>query len=607
MTECKLEMESPYLFLLLVVTLLLSLAYTVHASGSYMHAARGKLDGTTVFNTKTQSTESTEVTFNESPLPEISDNAHVLRDTDEKYALCNGIDIREITISQIQVLFNSNKLTSVDLTNCYLQRIYRMNPVLKAVIEINPNAIVEATKADMERLYKKIRGPLHGIPVLLKDNIGTADFMDTTAGSAAFIGIRVKKDADVVKYLQKSGAVIIGKANLSEFAYFRGTNLPSGWSSKGGQTRNAYNMNVTPEGSSSGSAVAVAANLATVSVGSETDGSLVAPASVGGICTMKPTHDLISTNVVIPISHNQDTLGPMARTVLDVAILLDGMLPASKRPCGGSYAQCILHNGNKNKFRIGVLRYPFWDISVINSTNLRFELPLLENIIHNMHNSLQFDIVDPVASKPGQLSKVSSNNELTVLLHDFKFGINKYLSNDIISPFPVPSHYKPSSKYLPPKAAPMKIASLKDIIKFNDEHLSIEGYNQELLLLSEATDGLNNRTYIEARDSNRAAARELLNSVISTYKLDAIVVPSEPRFESVLDENLQDSPVVGYSIAAIAGYPSISIPAGIGLKDVPFGMTFIGMPRAEPTLLQIAHAVEQMGQGPRRKPPRFLS
>jgi len=223
MTDCKLEMESPFVFIVLLVIVLLSLAYTVHASGAYMNAVRGRFNKANILISKTQSptSDGTDLNFTDSQLPKISDNAHQLRDADAKFALCNGIDIREITISQIQVLFNENKLNSVDLTNCYLQRIHRMNPILRAVIEVNSDAIAEATQADKERtLYKKIRGPMHGIPVLLKDNIGTADFMETTAGSLALVGLRVKKSADVVKHLRKSGAVIIGKTNLSEFAKY---------------------------------------------------------------------------------------------------------------------------------------------------------------------------------------------------------------------------------------------------------------------------------------------------------------------------------------------------------------------------------------------------
>lgn len=222
------------------------------------------------------------------------------------FSLCQGIDIRELNISHLHALYHTGKLTALALTQCYLERIYRLNPVLRAVIEVNPDALRIAAKLDKAWNAGTVIGPLHGVPILIKDGIGTADKMENTAGSLALLGIKPKRDADVVSALRKAGAIILGKANLSEFYWFRGTNVPNAWSGRGGQTRSAYHLNKSPEGSSSGSAVSVSANLCMLSLGTETDGSLMVPSSLGAVVAMKPTFDLVSTKGMIPLTRNQD-------------------------------------------------------------------------------------------------------------------------------------------------------------------------------------------------------------------------------------------------------------------------------------------------------------
>ncbi|CAL8142432.1 unnamed protein product [Orchesella dallaii] len=506
---------------------------------------------------------------------------------DSIYSKCKGIDIREITITRLQQLFSTDQLSSQDLTACYTQRIHAMNPYLKAVIEVNPEALSIAMKLDMERkLLNRSRSPLHGIPMLVKDNFATRDRMETTAGSMALLGVQPVRDSDAVAILRKAGAIIMGKANLAEFSFFRGSNIPNGWSSRGGQVQNSYNLKFSPQGSSSGSAVSTATNLAAVTLGTETDGSLISPSSIASCVSMKSTLGLISTRGVIPVSHTQDTVGPITRTVMDTALVLDGMVPQNRKnakECGGTYASCLLQN-NFVPLKIGVPREPFWVPEIVESPILKVETPILNQLLDNIATDNSVNLMDPVEAPWKNLRNIS-DTEVLVVLHDFKHDINRYLREETVQfQFPM-------------------IRTLKDIIQFNKDNPNPEGYNQDLLELSEATDGLKNETYIKARDGNRAATREYLDTLLIEQGLDAIAVPSEPRYDTNANPTLRHSPFVGWTVAAIAGYPSITVPAGYDSYGVPFGICLIGKPYTEVSLLRIAKIIE--AQFPARKGPQF--
>ncbi|ODM88938.1 hypothetical protein Ocin01_17746 [Orchesella cincta] len=479
--------------------------------------------------------------------PKAKTDSETLTSLDADYSQCNGIDIREITITRLQELFSTNQLTSRELTSCYLQRIRALNPYLNAVIETNPDALSIALKLDKERkLWNHLRSPLHGIPVLIKDNYATRDRMETTAGSFALLGVQPVRDSDAVAMLRKAGAVILGKANLAEFSFFRGTNVPNGWSGRGGQVKNPYNLNFSPQGSSSGSSVSTATNLATATLGTETDGSLISPSSVASCVSMKSTLGLVSTRGIIPVSHTQDVV----------------------------------------PFRIGIPREPFWVPEIVDSPILNDELPVLNKLLEKIKEHRLVTLIDPV-NTPWERLRNISEVEVTVVLHDFKHDINRYLREETVQ-FPF-----------------KKIRTLKDIITFNNENPSPEGYNQDLLELSQTTDGLQNETYIQARSENLAVTKEYLNELLFKQGLDAIAVPSEPRYDTNSNPSLRHSPFVGWTVAAISGYPSITLPVGYDGYGVPFGICLVGKPYSEVTLLRIAKLIEETF--PARKRPQFLN
>jgi amidase len=494
-------------------------------------------------------------------------------------------ELEEVTIAQLREGLRSGRYTSVSIVEKYLDRIDELNtkgPELRAVIEVNPDAHSIADARDTERHLQGPRGPLHGIPILLKDNIATADRNTTTAGSLALEGSRPPRDAFIVTRLRAAGAVLLGKANLSEWANFRSTRSTSGWSSRGGQCRNPYALDRDPSGSSSGSAVAAAASLCAAAVGSETDGSIVSPSSHCGIVGIKPTVGLLSRAGIIPISHTQDTAGPMARTVADAAILLgamtgvderDNATQASQGKALEDYTRFLRADGLKGA-RIGVYHpRSLQDNPLVN--------PILKQAVAVMKERGAV-IIDPV--KIEAASKFD-DAEFEVLLYEFKADLNRYLAE------------------LGPKA-PVK--TLKDAIAFNEKHRDrvMPFFGQEIFLDAEKKGPLTDAAYKKALETCRRYSRkEGLDAVLTQNKLDAVVAPTGgPAW--LIDPINGDSYGGGSSsLAAVSGYPSITVPAGYAF-GLPIGISFIGAAWSEPKLIQFAYAFEQATKV--RKPPRFL-
>lgn len=489
-----------------------------------------------------------------------------------------------MTIAQMQDAMADGRYTSRRLVELYLERIDsidRGGPALRSIIEVNPDALAIADALDAERKTKGPRGPLHGIPIVIKDNIDTADRMMTTAGSLALEGSIAAKDAHVVERLRTAGAVIIGKTNLSEWANFRSTKSVSGWSGRGGQVRNPYALDRNACGSSSGSGVAASANLAAVAVGTETDGSVVCPSAVNGIVGIKPTVGLVSRSGIIPISHTQDTAGPMARTVADAAALLTAMAgldaadPATKRSAGktSDYTRSLDANALKGA-RIGVARKRYFGYS-----------PATDRVIERAIADMKAQgavIVDP-ADIP--TAARLDGCELEVLLYEFKADLNKYLGG------------------LGPSA---KVHSLKELIAFNERERDREMpyFGQELLLQAEAKGPLTTPAYRTALATCRTRARtEGIDAVMTRLKLDAIVAPTGGPAWTI--DLVNGDHFIGASStpAAVAGYPSITVPAG-DVFGLPVGMAFIGRAWSEARLVGLAYAYEQATK--RRIPPRLL-
>jgi len=475
--------------------------------------------------------------------------------------------------------------TSRGITEWYLDRIARLDrdgPGLNAVIEVNPDALAIADALDVERRARGPRGPLHGIPVLLKDNIETGDRMMTTAGSLALEGSVASEDSGVARRLRAAGAVILGKANLSEWANFRSTHSISGWSSRGGQTRNPYALDRNPCGSSSGSAVAVAADLCAVAVGTETDGSIICPAQANGIVGIKPTLGLISRSGIVPIAHSQDTAGPMARTVAGAAILLGAMAGADHRDpvaVGGrdwgdtDYVRWLDAEG-LHRARIGVGR-DYWGFD-----------PRVDHIAEmclSVMSRLGAEIVDPVKI---QTTKALEEPEFEVLLTEFKADLNAYLAQ---------------------AGSDMGVHSLAEIIAFNRENSErvMPYFGQEIMLMAEERGPLSDAAYQRAlADCRRLARTEGLDATLQRHALDAIVAPSG-RPAWLTDPVNGDPHGEGgcSSMAAVAGYPHITVPAGM-VFGLPVGISFIGGAWQEPALIRMAYAFEQATQV--RCAPKFL-
>ena len=494
-------------------------------------------------------------------------------------------ELDEMSIAQLQDLMAHGKASAVSLVKKYQARIEaidRHGPRLNAVMELNPDALAIAAALDKERVSRGARGPLHGVPVLIKDNIDTHDRMTTTAGSLALAGSIPPRDSFVAARLRAAGAVLLGKTNLSEWANFRGSLSTSGWSGRGGQTLNPYVLDRNPSGSSSGSAVAVASNLCAVAVGTETDGSIISPASFNGIVGIKPTLGLISRSGIIPIAHSQDTAGPMARTVADAAILLGALAGTDDRDPATAeastkaekdYSRCLDVNAIRGA-RLGVARSFFGAHPKVDE--------LMESALGQLKR-LGAELVEGITlKKSAELEKAEGE----VLHYEMKADMNAYLAS------------------LGPQAP---IRTLKEIIEFNKGHKEAElvWFGQEELIASEAKGPLTDKAYLDALATcKRLAQTEGIDAAMDKDKLDAIVAPtSTPAHVTdwVLgDHGLGDST----TYAAVAGYPSITVPAG-QVFELPVGISFFGRAWSEPKLLGIAFAFEQATKG--RHPPRFLA
>jgi amidase len=497
----------------------------------------------------------------------------------------NKDSMEELTITQIQARLSSGDLTARSLVKSYLDRIQqidRAGPNLNAVIELNPDVLETAEMLDKERLAGNVHGPLHGVPILIKDNFDTYDRMTTTAGSLALEGHIASKDSFAVHKLRQAGAVILGKANLSEWANFRSKHSTSGWSSRGGQTRNPYALDRNPCGSSSGSAVAVAANLCAAALGTETDGSIVCPSQANGLVGIKPTLGLISRAGIIPIAHSQDTAGLIARCVADAAILLgaltgvdsdDEATGASQGKVYNDYTQFLDPAGLKGA-RIGVAR------------NLAGFSPsvdaVFENCIQAIHD-LGAEVIDPADLK---LPDDSDESELEVLFYEFKADLNAYLAS------------------LDPE---MNVHSLEDIIRFNEDNRErvMPYFGQDRMLKAQEKGPLTDEAYLKAHETClRLSREEGIDAVLQEHQLDALIAPTGgPAW--LVDWVNGDHYTGGgcSSPPAMAGYPHITVPAGY-VFGLPVGLSFIGAAWQEPLLLRLAYAFEQATQV--RRLPKYV-
>ncbi len=493
-------------------------------------------------------------------------------------------ELDERTVAELQSDMAVGKYSAHSLARKYLDRIGdidKRGPAINSVIELNPDALSIATDLDKERKAKGPRGPLHGIPVLIKDNIGTHDRMTTTAGSLALGGSIPLQDSFVARRLREAGAVILGKTNLSEWANFRSSHSTSGWSGRGGQTKNPYVLDRNPCGSSSGTGAAVAANLATIGVGTETDGSVVCPSNANSLVGIKPTLGLISRAGIVPIAHSQDTAGPMCRTVGDAAILLSALAgidahdDATKASLGKSfsdYTKFLDLNGLRGA-RLGVQRKSFGFNDATDK--------LLNDCI-NIIKKRGATVIDP-ADVPTQGK--FDDSELEVLLYEFKADLNSYLAS------------------LGPRA-PVK--SLKEIIDFNEQHRDREMpyFGQDLFAKAQAKGPLTDKAYRDALLKNhRMSRREGIDFVMDKNKLDALIAPTGgPAWAT--DWINGDHFTGGYSTAsAVAGYPHVTVPAGY-VFGLPVGISFFGRAWSEPTLIKLAYAFEQATKV--RGAPQFL-
>jgi amidase len=494
-----------------------------------------------------------------------------------------GFELDEVTISELQDAMKSGKMTSRSITEKYLARIDQVDkqgPTLNAIIELNPDALSIADAMDAERKEKGPRGPLHGIPVLIKDNIDTADKMMTTAGSLALVGSHAAKDSTVAQKLRDAGAVILGKTNLSEWANIRSNHSTSGWSGRGGQTKNPYALDRNPCGSSSGSGAAVSANLAAAAIGTETDGSIVCPSSTCGIAGIKPTVGLVSRTGIIPISHTQDTAGPMCRTLRDAAILLgaltgmdaaDSATAESREHSYTDYAQFLKEDGLKGA-RIGVVRRAFGFSDDVDK--------VMEAALETMKKQ------GAILVDPAQIESAGKfgDSEFTIFLYELKADLNAYLAK------------------LGPNA-PVK--TLKEIIEFNEKNSSKEMpyFGQDVFLKSDEKGPLTTQEYIDAVAKARDLARkEGIDATMDKSNLDALVGPTGgPAW---LTDHINGDSFGGgsSSTAAVAGYPNITVPAGF-VHGLPVGISFFGRAWSEPVLLRVAYAFEQATKV--RKAPGF--
>jgi len=487
----------------------------------------------------------------------------------------------EATVDQLQDKMQRGEYTARSITEHYLKRIYeidRKGPTLRAVIELNPDALSIADELDKERKAGTIRGPMHGIPVLVKDNIDTGDQMMTTAGSLALEGNKAAEDAHIIRQLRAAGAVLLGKTNLSEWANFRSTRSTSGWSSRGGQTRSPYILDRNPSGSSAGSGTAVAANLCVVAIGTETDGSIVSPSSVNGIVGIKPTVGLLSRTGIIPISSTQDTAGPMARTVRDAAILLGALTGVDEKDpvTKGSAVHLVrdytsfLHPGALKGKRLG-----------IEKAGLKGHEGMVA-LYRQAIDQLKSQGAELIEIELGKETRPLGDAELLVLQYEFRDGLNKYLAG-----------------------ARAKPKTLADVIAFNkaNEGRAMPYFKQEILETCEKKTDLNAKEYLDALKKS-TGARTIIDRIMTVHTLDAICGPTNgPACCIDLVDGDYDTGFYYSAPAAMAGYPHITVPMG-QLQGLPIGFSFMARAYEEGALLALAYGFEQAMK--KRAAPGFV-
>ena len=493
-------------------------------------------------------------------------------------AQTNPFTLEEKTITELQAMMQKGEMTSRQITQAYLTRIADIDKKLNSLIELNPDALAIADQMDAERKAGKLRGPLHGIPVVIKDNIDTADKMKTTAGSLALLDAPTPKhDAFIIRQLRAAGGVIIGKTNLSEWANFRSTKSSSGWSGRGGQTHNPYILDRNACGSSSGTGSAIAANLAAIGIGTETDGSIVCPAATCGIVGIKPTLGLVSRSGIIPIAHSQDTAGPMTRTVSDAAIMLGVLVGTDKEDSITSqagrgekdYTKFLRKDGLRG-LRLGVARQYFGRNAKVDAL-IEPQLQVLKD-----GGATLIDVEFPKLRDFGDA-------EYEVLLYEFKADLNKYLEGR-------GSRYK----------------TLKDLIEFNEKNADKEMpyFGQEIFIAAEAKADLNDRAYRLALLQSKLMTQEQgIDGVMDKNKLDAIVAPSGGVAWMTDPVNGDCGVFESSSLAAVAGYPNITVPAGF-IHGLPAGISFFGRAFSEGVLIKAAYAYEQATNA--RRVPKLL-
>lgn len=490
--------------------------------------------------------------------------------------------MEEMDIDGLQSAMTSGQYTSRQLCQLYLNRITeidRNGPMLNSVIELNPDALAIADGLDKERKEGKVRGPMHGIPVLIKDNIDTGDKMMTTAGSLALEGNIASKDAFIIAKLRESGAILLGKTNLSEWANFRSTRSSSGWSSRGGQTKNPYILDRNPCGSSSGTGTAVAANLCAIGIGTETDGSIGCPSSINGLVGIKPTVGLWSRSGIIPISITQDTAGPMARTVKDAAILLGAL-------CGVDTADSFTLK-SEGKFHKDYTS--FLKSDALQGKRIGVEKSFLK--VHEGVDALLTEALEVLRKQGAEVIEVDfrsktksiSADEYNVLQFQFKDGLNKYLAT-----------------------SNAKMKSLADVIKFNNENeaKAMPFFKQEILVGSEEKGAIDSKEYIDAVTRMQATARKAIDETLKEFNLHTIIGPTNgPSWCTDLVNGDAFTGYGMYSSAAVAGYPHINVPMGF-VQGLPIGLTFIGKEFQEGDLIALCYSYEQASK--KRKAPQFM-
>jgi amidase len=489
-------------------------------------------------------------------------------------------NFEEITVVELQDAMGRGRLTSEALTNWYIARIRSTDPKINSIIELNPDALTIARQRDRERRNRMVKGPLHGIPVVIKDNIDTADKMKTTAGSLALADAPApKRDAFIVQRLREAGAVIIAKTNLSEWANFRDETSISGWSGRGGQTRNPYVLDRNPCGSSSGTGAAIAANLASIGIGTETDGSILCPASINGIVGLKPTIGLVSRSGIIPIAVSQDTAGPMTRTVADAAVMLNVIVfrdpddPAMNGAARQSidYTSFLKTDGLRGA-RIGVAR-DYWGRNAV-----------VDKVTNAALEALKRQGVELIDVKFPNLQKFG-DAEFIVLKYEFKDGLERYL-------------LERGSKY----------RTLSELVKFNNDNAAreLKYFGQSIMEASAKLGDLDSKEYKDAaKTAKKFAADEGIDEVMEKNRLDAVVAPSNAPTWMIdtVSGDCGSGYVGSSSMPAVAGYPNITVPAGFA-KELPIGISFFGKAFTEGSLIQYAYAFEQATKA--RRKPKFL-